>query len=387
MASKNIAIFCDGTWQHLDQRHPTNVNRLARCVLPFDDNATPQVVRYDDGVGVATGILDHATAFIGGVFGEGLENKVMRAYEFLCLNYNPDDEIFIFGFSRGAYTARSLAGLLDLVWILRRDHADRITDVRDFHHDPVRRERSAGLARKDAIRQFRSEHCHPTGHIQYVGVWDTVGALGIPKGVLMSRQVNAKFDFLNTDLSPIVRSARHAVAIDERRGAYEPALWQNIEAMNGGSSAQDARPEQRPYQQQWFPGRHSGVGGGEADRGLSLSAMRWIAQGAINAGLRFDPDALAAYEAQENPDADFVAERPSVGAFFTKIAGGEDDRDGPTRLDEVSEAARLRWAATTSWRKTPTLAKVAAALDREVASWSVLREGARERDRDGAKPE
>lgn len=371
MASKNIAVFCDGTWQHLDQRNPTNVNRLARCVRPFDDTGTPQVVRYDDGVGVATGIMNQATALIGGAFGEGLENKVMRAYEFLCLNYDVGDKIFIFGFSRGAYTARCLAGLLHLMWILRRDQADKISIAQEMYHNPIRREAiPAAAALAETIAQFRKDHCHPGGTIQYIGVWDTVGELGIPKTLLFSHEINAKFRFFDTDLSDAVGAARHAVAIDETRDTYSPSLWTNIDTLNAAGHATELPYGRRPYQQQWFPGHHSGVGGGQDDHGLSLSAMGWIAEGALNAGLRFDEAALAAYRAQEKPEADFVIEKPSLGEYFTKTVGGESPRSGPTCLDEVSEAARLRWARVPAWRDNPTLTKVKDDIAAEEASRS-----------------
>ena len=114
---KSIAIFCDGTWQNISQRFPTNVTRLARAVAPkgkdpHTGEPIPQIVFYDDGVGVGQGVAENFTKFVGGAIGKGLDRKIAEAYEFLCLNFEPGDRIYIFGFSRGAYTARSLAGLL-----------------------------------------------------------------------------------------------------------------------------------------------------------------------------------------------------------------------------------------------------------------------------------
>ena len=365
MATKNIAIFCDGTWQHLDQRDPTNVNRLARCVRPVDDDGTPQVVRYDDGVGVGTGILDHPTQIIGGAFGEGLENKVMRAYEFICLNYVLGDKLFIFGFSRGAYTARSLAGLLNLVWVLRRDQADKIALAQEIYHNPIRRqEGEARIALNATIAHFRQCYCHPAAHafIQYVGVWDTVGELGIPKALLFANEINRRFRFFDTSLSEFTRSARHAVALDETRDTYAPTLWDNIDALNTAADTAGRPYAERPYQQQWFPGHHSGVGGGQEDGGLSLSAMGWIAEGAARGGLGFDAAAMAEYRGRERPDAPFVVDKLSLGNLLTKQLGGEHPRQGPMVLDEVSDAARTRWAKVAEWRATPALAHVAAQM-------------------------
>ena len=129
MAVKNLIICCDGTWQELSQRCPTNVTRLTRALAPTatrGGQTIPQVIFYDDGVGVGTGVLDKTTRILGGALGHGLDRKVLEAYEFLVLNYQPGDRIYIFGFSRGAYTARSVAGLLRQVWILKRENASEI---------------------------------------------------------------------------------------------------------------------------------------------------------------------------------------------------------------------------------------------------------------------
>ena len=355
---KNIAVFCDGTWQHIDQPVPTNVNRLARCVLPCDGAGTPQVVRYDDGVGVGTGILDGATELIGGAFGEGLETKIFQAYVFICLNYVPGDRIFIFGFSRGAFTARSLAGLLNLVWVLRREHVDKVKQARQLYRD---RRDARGHA---AVAAFRASYCHPSesAGLQYVGVWDTVGELGIPATLPFAPQIDAKFRFLDTDLSGFTRSARHAMAIDERRDTYKPTPWGNIDALNAASGT-DALPYgDRPYQQRWFPGPHSSVGGGHEDGGLSLCALAWIAQGAARGGLSLDPAQLAAYAGIADPCAPFDTGAGSLLTLAISRLGGEHDRAGPTDIATVSDAARARWCGRPDWRP-PTLGRVAAALD------------------------
>ena len=105
---RNIAIFCDGTWQKIGQGDPTNVVKLARAVRVLAEDGRPQLTYYDNGVGVGEGVMNRATRWIGGAFGAGLDHKILEAYLFLALNYMPGDRIFIFGFSRGAYTARSL---------------------------------------------------------------------------------------------------------------------------------------------------------------------------------------------------------------------------------------------------------------------------------------
>ena len=137
--AKKIAIFCNGTWNSLDTATLTNVARLAKCVAAHDVHGTPQIVYYDDGVGVGDGIspvVDWLTRKLGGVLGRGLDRKIETAYRFLVLNYEPGDAIYVFGFSRGAYTARSLCGLVRKCGIVRRDCFDQIPAAIRFYRDP-----------------------------------------------------------------------------------------------------------------------------------------------------------------------------------------------------------------------------------------------------------
>ncbi|HXJ01827.1 MAG TPA: DUF2235 domain-containing protein, partial [Micropepsaceae bacterium] len=266
---KNIAIFCDGTWQDLSQNIPTNVAKLARSVAPQTTAAagsTPyeQFVYYDSGVGVGEGVLNDATRLIGGGLGEGLDDKILHAYEFLCLNFAPCDRIYIFGFSRGAYTARSLCGMLRKCWILRRENASETDRALDLY-------RNADLNSPE-VAKFKQEFCHPAepfvgergadpvatakklnmdveywGHVQYVGVWDTVGALGIPRTLPFASVVDDKYRFHDTSLSRFVLSARHAVSIDERRSSFAPTLWDNIDSLNINAFAGNLPYASRPY--------------------------------------------------------------------------------------------------------------------------------------------
>ena len=129
---KKLAIFCDGTWNDLRMTSPTNVARLAKCVASDAADGTPQIVYYDDGVGVASGIsvlTDELVKIWGGAFGRGLDQKIEAAYRFLVANYEEGDDIYIFGFSRGAYTARSLCGLIRKCGILKRSFFDKTPDA------------------------------------------------------------------------------------------------------------------------------------------------------------------------------------------------------------------------------------------------------------------
>ncbi len=371
---KNIAIFCDGTWQNLSQRFPTNVTRLARAVAPRkpargDEPETTQVIFYDDGVGVGEGVANEATRLIGGALGKGLDRKICEAYEFLCLNYCLGDGVFIFGFSRGAYTARSLAGLLRKCWILRRENIGSVEEAVRIYRDHSKDAIETQLFKRnmcysaDAFTAIRSPDPKDAGKaaaarendwgcIRYVGVWDTVGALGVPHGLPFADAFNDRYRFHDTNLSRFVLSARHAVAIDERRATFPPTLWTNVDGLNINAGAANIPYDKRPYQQSWYPGRHSAIGGGEEDHGVSIPPLLWIAEGARAAGLAFDDSLMAVYANSANASAPFADQVRSVADFLITITG-EEDRKGPENFLEISDAARTRWRSLKDYRPKP----------------------------------
>ncbi len=382
---RNIAIFCDGTWQKIGQGNPTNVVKLARAVRLRAEDGQPQLTFYDNGVGVGEGVMNRATRWIGGAFGAGLDHKILEAYLFLTLNYMPGDRIFIFGFSRGAYTARSLGGLLRRVWILRREHADKVEEaVRIYREAPGR---DAPDAVRDAAAQRQIQFNQAYGHrvdafteshaydpadpaslnapapqdcawIQYVGVWDTVGSMGVPSKLPFAPDFNKRHRWYDTDLSRFVRSARHAVAIDEERETFAPTLWSNIAGLNDNAQAGALPYEARPYQQRWFPGGHGSVGGGDSDEGLANAALLWVAEGAARAGLSLDLGQLQAFEAGCDPLCDLPRRKGGV-----LDAMGKAPRTGLAALDEISLSARRRWKGRGDWRPKP-LGAHGADLDR-----------------------
>mgnify|MGYP000958540117 CR=1 FL=1 len=231
---KRIVICCDGTWKRLDERFPTNVVRLAQGVLPQAQDGAAQVVFHLDGVGTGRGTgrlargLDRA---LGGVFGQGLMATVEAAYRFLVFNHAPGDAIYLFGFSRGAYTARSLAGLIRNCGILARDQAVAIPQAlalyqgrsQDSHPDSeaacaFRARHGQPVWTSPADAAWRRLHLGEEGtrlDLAYVGVWDTVGALGVPHYLRLADLINRPLRFHDTQLSKGVAAARHAVAIDE----------------------------------------------------------------------------------------------------------------------------------------------------------------------------
>jgi uncharacterized protein (DUF2235 family) len=413
MPSKKLVVLCDGTWNGLNMRHRTNVSQLAEAVAPYSaDGQTPQIVFYDEGVGTASGVggvTDRLLQVRGGAVGAGLDARIEAAYRFLVANYQPEDEIYVFGFSRGAYTARSLCGLIRKCGILERRHLNRspeamrlyrngkhprdpqLVDFRQAyaHARASGREdqnRIASVMRDDATPQGRPKarrqnaHADPTKAIipaseeayrlMYLGVWDTVGSLGLPERFwLISRWRNRRYRFHDTDASSLIASLRHAVAIDEPRRAFGATEVSNIDALNlawaerRGLSLEPGDKghvpyEDRPYQQRWFPGDHGAVGGGNPEPGLSSLALLWIAEGAERAGLNLDrrPGGVlhragelgnACAEWRINKDG---SPRPPNARDGLGVIGGYRPRRGPGRREEVAAPAFERWRRDPAYR-------------------------------------
>lgn len=260
---KRIAIFADGTWNSPEQGGTTNVLSMARAVKPVADGVD-QVAFYDWGVGT------DRKQITGGISGVGIDKNIMDCYRFLVHNFNPGDQMFFFGFSRGAYTVRSLAGFIRNCGLLKREHAERIPEAYKLY----RKRSKNSTPNAPAAMKFRKDYSiADITEIEFVGVWDTVGSLGIPVpfwGTL------GEHEFLFHDLEPskIVRHARHAVSIDENRVDFTPTLWDHKPGVD--------------VQQVWFSGVHSDVGGGYKESGLSHCAGRWMLQHATQCGLQFE---------------------------------------------------------------------------------------------------
>lgn len=378
-------VFCfDGSWNRLDALHPTNVVITAESVLPSAGGVS-QIVHYDEGVG--TGKWDRLR---GGMFGRGLLQNIGDAYRFLIFNYTEGDEIYIFGFSRGAYTARSFAGLISNASILRKRDAAMVNKAVELYRT---REKSADYERK--CLEFRAAYSpglcineeedawrlvNVSGYgtrrshlimIKYIGVWDTVGALGIPSRYTLLNPINRRHQFHDTSLSHFVEGARHAVAIDEKRKDFQPTLWDNVAELNGMASS-DPEARDAAYQQQWFPGTHGSVGGGGERRGLSDQALDWVLDGARNQGLKLDTSQSSRiYELR--PDyREFLNNTASSGLLYRTMNrfSAADRSPGPKALFEVSVSARRRWLEDPTKLKDrvpyrpSTLARVSKDIDR-----------------------
>ncbi len=269
---KRLIVCCDGTWNRADADTVTNIEKIARTIQtdPSRAGGMPQQVLYLAGVGTAGYRADR---LLGGAFGLGLFANVKTAYRWLALNYEADDEIFVLGFSRGAYTARSIAGMIGRVGLLR---GEALVDGKLGEACDRYRLRETPKPEWSSPEAFREEYCHDAVPIRFLGVFDTVGALGVPGAVRRRHQ------FHDVRLGSAVVSARQALAIDEPRMKFEPCLWMR------------PVPEWEPgrIKQVWFEGAHSDVGGGYAGKecGLSDTALLWMAAEAQEQGLVLDLD-------------------------------------------------------------------------------------------------
>jgi len=303
---QRLVVCCDGTWNTPDQKdrgvmRPSNVVKMARFVLPQAADGTVQHVHYDKGVGTG----DLVDRFFGGAFGIGLAHNVLEAYEYLSLNYRPGDEIFLFGFSRGAYTVRRVVGMLRKAGLLPAipDGGARNAVIAEAYAVYTAREaRAQGGADSPAALDFRLRSGAQRVPVRFLGVWDTVGADGIAGvlGTLSNSYSNARFH--DRILSSDVRHACHAVAIDEHRRLFQPTLFQ--QSTTGAGNGQ-------LLEQSWFAGAHSNIGGGYEDSGLSDIALHWIAAKAEGCGLSLDP----CWRARLSPD-EFGELRDSRTGFY-----------------------------------------------------------------------
>jgi uncharacterized protein (DUF2235 family) len=279
MAKRRFVVCFDGTWNTPDKgAKPTNVVKMVRAVRSRDDAGASQLVFYNKGVGSGFGL----DKYLGGIFGLGLTENVVDGYRFVANNYEPGDEIYIFGFSRGAYTARSLAGLIGLAGILTpanlgSDLAKAIDIYREKDLD-----RAEKLRRIDALG---FEERRPA-RIRCVGVWDTVGSLGIP-GDRGRTFLGGKYYFHDVELGGHIEVALHAVAVDEKRSAFSPTLW----VSDTGRPATAGQT----VEQVWFAGAHSNVGGSYSDSTLSDITFDWMVKRVMaHTDLSlFNPDANA----------------------------------------------------------------------------------------------
>ncbi|HEY9313317.1 DUF2235 domain-containing protein [Williamsia sp.] len=268
---KNLVVCCDGTWKSADDKDVSNIEKIARAVDPAPEGGPIQIVYYAAGVGTG------ATRFeklAGGAFGLGLDAAIVGAYRFLSLNYQDGDQIYVFGFSRGAYTARSLAGMINAIGLLKPEGlvANRLSTAMPLYRSRPADDEDPTPEWSAAADDFRVDcYSKHDEFIRFLGVFDTVGTLGVP-GV-----TRRKYQFHNVSLTPQVATARHALAIHERRRAFAPALWTENKKAEATTDVK----------QIWFDGVHSDVGGGYPESELANRSLKWMVEEARAAGLAF----------------------------------------------------------------------------------------------------
>ncbi len=271
---KRLIVCCDGTWQHLGQSL-TNVAKFAQAIASVGEDGVPQVVFYDEGIGT-----EFASNYLsGGALGRGIDYHIKETYSFLALNYNPGDEIYLLGFSRGAYTVRSLAGLIYNAGLLKREKINEIENAYQLYRD---RDRTSHPDEQEPIN-FRSRNGERVP-IKFLGCWDTVSSLGLPNLLpfwLIRKSFNQRYGFHDHKLSPIVEHARHAIAIDEPREAFNVTPMKQIES----------EKQTQTLKQVWFPGNHGCVGGGDQKyKGFSDATLEWMMHEAQELGLALKPE-------------------------------------------------------------------------------------------------
>ncbi|MDP5069372.1 MAG: DUF2235 domain-containing protein, partial [Congregibacter sp.] len=317
----NIVICADGTWnrpeEDLDTDQASNVLKLARAIAPHSRGVN-QHVFYDWGLG------SYHSAIGAGVTGQGIHKNILDGYRYIVQNYAPGDSIYLFGFSRGAYTVRALSGLINNCGIVKRPDAKLIQKAWCIYKSASAKNHPDG---KDA-REFRTNHSHASRKIALVGVWDTVGALGIPFSLL--GLLDQKDEFYNTKMGPNVEVARHALAIDERREDFAPTLW--------------TPRKETDLKQVWFSGVHGDVGGSygaDKQSGTLVSdiALKWMLNEARLAGLKLEAHIHAALT--DGATAAINRSRRHIYRFSRPLIRPLTVKDRPTKIHSSVKARYL----------------------------------------------
>lgn len=283
--AKNIVILCDGTGQIGGKDASTNVYKLFNML---EDRTPNQVVYYDPGIGSGIG------GIFAQIFGIGFKRNVLDCYRFLFENFQAGDNIYLFGFSRGAATVRSLSTFIELFGILPASRKDLIKQAFKIYGMRTGKEHHAHKAFDDpekewnerelAAQEFVKKHHTMWTRVKFIGVFDTVAALG-GSGKILSMVTDRLFPhrFHNFSLGPGVDYARHAISIDDERKTFHPIIWEKLN--------NDAHFDR--LKQVWFCGVHTDVGGGYKEDDLSYYSLDWMIREAESKGLRFYKQSLA----------------------------------------------------------------------------------------------
>jgi uncharacterized protein (DUF2235 family) len=325
----NLAVFFDGTWNTPTDR--TNVYKLYKLLNEID--LSKQQGIYIQGVGTEKGgLFASCKHFLGGAFGDGLSENILDGYKWIIETYQEGDKIFLFGFSRGAYTARSLSGLIRNCGILRKENSKYINEAYSMYRDDMGPD-------CDQAKDFRRQFSFDPG-IDFIGVWDTVGSLGVPANGLPLPGFKDYYKFHDTKLSKSIRAAYHALAINESRSPYTPTLWTKQD------DPAQTRPEDQPVEQRWFIGAHCNVGGGYAQDKLCDLSCRWIQKMAQISGLKFHADWPVEVDDYKSPPRDsygeFVAEHPELAPAVKRVPRPVGNSDTLCETIDSSVAKRIK---------------------------------------------
>jgi uncharacterized protein (DUF2235 family) len=330
--SKVIAVFADGTGNSAAKLFKTNVWRLYDALDtsdPGNSGNTRQIAYYHDGVGTSS---FKPLAIVGGAFGWGLKRNVLDLYTFICRNYEANDQICAFGFSRGAFTVRLLAGLVAEQGLVENtSESDLKTYARDAYRQFRRRFKQTGglvellrnirdglitlwrrLTRKRTYAEQRRAHPNHMPNVEFLGVWDTVAAYGMPIAEI-TRGIDDwiwPLSMPNYRLDEKVKRARHALALDDERDTFHPLIWD------------ESNETTDRINQVWFAGMHSDVGGGYPDDSLAYVTLDWMLNEAATPDphsrfqLRFQQKAVDEIKRIMNANGALHDSRRGVGAYY-----------------------------------------------------------------------
>jgi uncharacterized protein (DUF2235 family) len=349
---KRLAIYFDGTWNSVDSN--TNVWRMRALTAAKGKDDRPQLVYYSVGV---NGVL-------GGVFGQGLDDNIRLAYEWLIENYNDGDEIFIFGFSRGACTARALAGLVAIDGILKagspigtgelferykKGNEETIWKLREMSA-------SADAGKLSEQERWLLKYSQPVD-VKMVGVWDTVCSVGVKAGNFAGIS-RSQFDYLQTGLRIHVLNGYHAMAIDERRNDFAPTLWTVHHPKDPKAVIAQPRPLSG-VEQRWFVGAHANVGGGYETDLLNQAPLRWLMKKAETLGLTFrsevdlEGNSVTAPTTDSYMDFGYGIYHHISSPLYRPIGADPemtDDGTNPTVNETIDTSVFKRWRADSAYR-------------------------------------
>ena len=346
---KRIIICCDGTWNQPDQSAggaacPTNVVKFAALVPPVGGDGVHQRLLYHSGIGSGASRLRR---LLSGATGVGITAVLVECYRWLIRIYAPGDELYFVGFSRGAYTARSLAGFIRNSGILRPENEDLLPTALALYRSRDKRHAPHAAAAKLFRQSFSWSDVTP---IRCIGVWDTVGSLGVPNTIIqgaLKHIARINREFHDTDLSSTVSFAYQAFAIDERRQPFLPTIWTQTE---------DGLAAGQRLEQTWFAGCHSDVGGGNAKSGLSDVTLEWMTQKIRKSGLTISdctqikrPD----FPPFEPGPLEDVTESMTIFSKFLFPSGVRtiDEPESTERTDEIlAKPALKRYICLENWR-------------------------------------